>query len=126
MREVQEAPWDRQMQMFAGIQATIHNAWLRGENRPAFKPTDFYKPKRGGTKPSEQRQLADPLDPNGTQTVEEKKFMLRSLLTDIAQQLPTERLLPPETPREMPEWQRAAVEQAWADFKNLTQPPNPN
>lgn len=86
LRRVSEAAIDRQMEAIAGIRCDIHNAWMRGEHMPAKRPSDFYKPilKRKGEK---ARVLADPMDPLGTQTVEEKKEAIRSMLWNGAQSM---------------------------------------
>ncbi len=118
LRDVWELPYERNMEMWAGLMCKMHNMW-RGEG-PAVKPSDFYKPKRG--RKVDRTKLADPLDPNGTQTVQEKMFMMRSILAEAAENLPASRIVPSG---EMSEAQRAAVEAAWADFQNVTgQKPN--
>ena len=64
-------------QMYAGLQATMHNAWLRGENTPPYKPADFLpdfaQPQLGpGEKP----------DAFGRQSVSDKRVAIRSMLRD--------------------------------------------
>lgn len=58
---------------YAGIQATLHNAWLRPKGKPEYKASDFL--------PREDVEMK----PQG-QTEEEKKAMLRLMLSGAAAQ----------------------------------------
>jgi len=61
--------------MYAGLQATMHNAWLRGENSPPYKPADFLPD-------SMQLRAAEPADAFGRQSVSDKRVAIRSMLKD--------------------------------------------
>lgn len=56
-----------QVQLYAGIQATMHNAWFRGKNRRAFTAEDFL--------PSDK--------PKEPQTWQHKKAILGEFFTAI-------------------------------------------
>ncbi len=110
--------WERRAQFEGTLIAKLNNMF-RSEHAPISTWEDIYPP-RHKRKKLAGIKLADPLDPFGTQTVEQKMFMARSMLSDAAAALPEDGALPPDMPKEMPEWQRKAVETAWADFANLT------
>lgn len=61
LKEQWQKSRDEQRQMYAEVQATLHNAWLRGKDQPAFIAVDFL----GGRPP---------------QTAEEKAAVFSSLL----------------------------------------------
>lgn len=120
---VWEMQWERKAQFEGTLIAKLNNMF-RSATDPISTWEDIYPP-RHKRRRDPNRKLADPLDPFGRQTVEEKMFMARSMLSEAANSLPEGGLLPPDAPKEMPEWQRQAIETAWADFANLTgQKPN--
>ncbi len=121
LRDVWEMSWDRQMSLYAGLQATLHNAWLRGEHRAPFRPEDFYTSKHAPK--VDRRKLADPLDPNGTQTVQEKMYWMRTMLQDAASRLTPDKMVEVELGKE---YDTSAIESAWMDFQNVTGQKKPN
>lgn len=125
LKDVWEMRWERQSQLEGNLLAKLDNMFRKeGDPTPARTWRDYY-PGRKQRKELAARNVADPFDPFGTQTVEQKRFMFRSILSEAANTLPEGGVLPPGTPKEMPDWQKAAVELAWADFSNLTgQKPN--
>jgi hypothetical protein len=69
LRTVRDTDRDEIRQMYAAIQATLHNAWLRPKGKRAYKAEDFLGKKK-------------------TQTWQEKKDILRNLLTIASTHLP--------------------------------------
>jgi len=61
MRKVQDGAREEIRTMYAAIQATLHNAWLRPKGRRAYRAEDFLGKKRA-------------------QTWQEKQSILRNLL----------------------------------------------
>lgn len=127
LREVWEDVKERDIALSSGVQAAVYNAIGGGKRGGGqFQPTDFYRPRRTRHPAHQQRAgalPADPLDPHGgQQSVEEKKWMIRSILSEAAENLPKE-LPPAVSAGEMPEWQRSAVERAWRTYADLTKPP---
>ena len=100
--------------------AKIHNAWCRGENSPAVSAEDFYESRRRKKKSAPKYQLADPLDPKGTQTVQQKIFAMRSMLADAAACLPEDAPKGLSVRGEMPEAQRKVVEDLWRSYDVIT------
>lgn len=128
LREVWEDVKERDIALSAGLQAAVYNAIGGGKKGGGqFVPTDFYHPRRkygnSSTHPVSEFPPADPLDPHGgQQTVEQKKWMIRSILSEAAENLPAD-LPAAVSAEEMPAWQRAAVERAWRTYADLTNPP---
>ena len=123
LRDAWEIPWDRRYQMWASELANMRNCW-RGADSPVSKPSDFWTPRKQRKIGEPTRQVADPLCPGATQTVEEKRFFLRSILAESANLLPDNMPVGAQW-HEIPESQRKAVEAAWADYQAVTgQKPN--
>ncbi len=123
LRYIWETPRDDAWYRWAALMAKVNNMW--SSKGPAHQPSDYYDSPRRKGKAVPKYKLADPLDPNGTQTVENKMFMMRSMLMDAAAQLPPD--LPPVDRTEMPAHQREAIEAAWRDYELITgggKPPN--
>lgn len=128
LRDVWEDVKERDIVLSASLQAAVYNAIGGGKKGGGqFHATDFYRPRRKSGNSREGRisglPPADPLDPHGgQQTVEEKRWMIRSILSEAAENMPKE-LPAAVSAAEMPEWQRAAVERAWRTYADLTNPP---
>jgi hypothetical protein len=78
LRRIHESVRDEHRSMYAALQAAIHNAWLRGKGRRAFKPSDFLPSTNGSS-------------------VRDKQMLFRQVIEFQTRELPKAELPPQES-----------------------------